>query len=186
MQKRQMVKTLLISCGKEKRQSPFKAKNLYCGPLFIKQRLLAEEKFDNYFILSAKFGLLHPDEIIEPYDVKLEMSIQKEWITMVLEQVKNIKSDKIYLLGGELYTKNLANLLQAEVLFPKLPPGKMMAAINKELLIEEQFTGDGIVGKIIDLYDRGFSKKDIIAKGYSSSTVHRQVKEYETYKSMQL
>jgi len=41
------------------------------SPLFRKASAYAEATCDRWFILSAKHGLLAPDEVVEPYDVKL-------------------------------------------------------------------------------------------------------------------
>ncbi|WP_395858435.1 DUF6884 domain-containing protein [Arthrobacter sp. KBS0702] len=39
--------------------------------MFKKASAYAELTCDRWYILSAKHGLLHPDEIIQPYDMRL-------------------------------------------------------------------------------------------------------------------
>jgi hypothetical protein len=49
------------------------ARELYCSPLFRAARAYVEQKYgpDRWLILSARYGLLEPDRVIEPYDVTL-------------------------------------------------------------------------------------------------------------------
>lgn len=65
----------LVACGKTKTPTPSPARALYTGELFRRVSAFAEQTCDAWFILSAKHYLVHPDEILEPYDRTLaEMS----------------------------------------------------------------------------------------------------------------
>jgi uncharacterized protein DUF6884/GIY-YIG catalytic domain-containing protein len=59
---------LLVTCVKEKRDTPCAARDLYISPLFGKQRAYAERLGVPWFILSAEHGLVAPDEWLAPYD----------------------------------------------------------------------------------------------------------------------
>ena len=59
----------LVACAKTKLARPMQAKLLYTSPLFQKSRAYAEKYFDAWGILSAKHGLVLPDQVIAPYDV---------------------------------------------------------------------------------------------------------------------
>lgn len=63
---------ILIGCVKSKLEHPAPAKDLYTSALFRKERAYAESSGKPWFILSAKHGLLSPDEVIEPYEVYLK------------------------------------------------------------------------------------------------------------------
>jgi len=63
---------VLIGCVKSKLGYPAPAKDLYASALFRKEREYAEDSGKPWFILSAKHGLVSPDEVIEPYDVYLK------------------------------------------------------------------------------------------------------------------
>lgn len=63
---------VLVGCGKEKRAVRSKAKDLYVGPLFKKARAFAESQGGEWRILSAKYGLVDPEEMIDPYDETME------------------------------------------------------------------------------------------------------------------
>lgn len=61
----------LVSCGGKKRDTASPARDLYIGDLFTKSKTWVEAFCDEWAILSAKHYLLMPDEVIEPYDLKL-------------------------------------------------------------------------------------------------------------------
>lgn len=70
---------------------------------------------DHIFILSAKYGLLSPDDIIDPYEESL-MSKSKEevqeWVRVVNEQIERCKidySDYTIFLCGKKYWKHFVN-----------------------------------------------------------------------------
>jgi hypothetical protein len=65
------VRIGLVGCVKAKRASPAPAAALSTSPLFAGRRHYAEATCDRWFILSARHGLLGPDQVIEPYDESL-------------------------------------------------------------------------------------------------------------------
>lgn len=65
-----MTAVTLVGCGGSKRPHAAPARDLYTSTLFRKSAAYAET-LGPWFIASAKHGLLHPDTVIEPYDVRL-------------------------------------------------------------------------------------------------------------------
>ncbi len=61
----------LVSCVKTKRDRPVPARELYRSDWFIKVRALVECHGWPWRILSARYGLLHPDRTVEPYEKTL-------------------------------------------------------------------------------------------------------------------
>lgn len=61
----------LVGCASTKLRRPAPARELYVSQLFKKASAYAEATCDRWYILSAKHGLVHPDAVLEPYDVKL-------------------------------------------------------------------------------------------------------------------
>ena len=101
------MKTLgLISCTQLKQNYPCKASEMYLpSDLFSKAYAYAEKNYDFVAILSAKYGVLFPNDEIEPYDLTLNnMRIQqrREWARKTFAQMKNridLKDfDKIFIL----------------------------------------------------------------------------------------
>ncbi len=67
----------LVSCVKPKRGYPSPAKDLYLSDWFKKAFRYASQNADEWFILSAKYFLVLPDQVIEPYDLTLKsMSVE--------------------------------------------------------------------------------------------------------------
>ncbi len=62
---------LLVGCVATKRDRPMPAKDLYASDLFARRRRYAERSRRPWFILSALYGLVEPDRVIEPYDLAL-------------------------------------------------------------------------------------------------------------------
>lgn len=61
----------LVGCGAAKRPVPCPARDLYTGGLFAKTSAYAEQACDQWFVLSAKHGLVHPETVLAPYDMRL-------------------------------------------------------------------------------------------------------------------
>jgi hypothetical protein len=82
---------ILIGCVKSKRATPVRAADLYSGSLFERRRHYAEASGLPWFILSAKFGLLSPDDVIGPYDVYLKRqspAYRTAWGEFVVAQLE--------------------------------------------------------------------------------------------------
>lgn len=133
----------LISCVKKKKEVATKAKELYTSSLFIKAKEFAEKKFDKYYILSAKYGLVDPDEVIEPYCITLKnkkIDERKKWAEEVFARFKPLISidDEIIFLAGKYYREFLEIMFDKNGIFHQtplknLPIGKQMQWYNKEL-----------------------------------------------------
>jgi hypothetical protein len=126
----------LVACCKTKRSSPCPAKDLYTSPLFTKTRVLAERHSDRWFILSAKYGLVSPDQLLAPYEQTLkDMSVldRRAWASGVMKQMRNAGildfGNEILWLPGNAYQQDLARLLAN---FPQRDPMKGMP-IGKRL-----------------------------------------------------
>jgi hypothetical protein len=61
----------LVACVKSKQDAAAPAADLYTSALFRGGRAAVERSCDRWFILSAKHGLLAPDQLIEPYEATL-------------------------------------------------------------------------------------------------------------------
>jgi hypothetical protein len=61
----------LVACVKTKQPQPAKAKDLYTSPWFTSTRALVERHNAHWLILSAKYGLLEPEQTVAPYELTL-------------------------------------------------------------------------------------------------------------------
>jgi cytoplasmic iron level regulating protein YaaA (DUF328/UPF0246 family) len=110
----------LISCTKSKQNYPCKASEMYtASDLFSKAYSYAVKNYDFVAILSAKYGLLFPDDKIEPYDLTLnDMNAhqRKEWAERVFNQMKSrltLKNfAKVFFHAGKKYREYLIPKLE--------------------------------------------------------------------------
>ena len=106
------VDLCLVSCVKSKRSSAAAAKDLYISDWFIKARRVVEMEGWRWFILSAKHGLLDPEERIAPYEKALNtMSAdeRRSWanaVWMALEpHLAGVRS--VVFFAGKKYREHL-------------------------------------------------------------------------------
>jgi hypothetical protein len=59
---------VLVGCVKTKQSVPARAADLYRSELFRRRRAYAESRGVPWFVISAEHGLLHPDDLVAPYD----------------------------------------------------------------------------------------------------------------------
>src|SRR5262245_54765277 len=60
------VRVALVSCVKEKRPFAAPACDLYTSQLFRALREYAISRADDWYVLSAEYGLLRPDQTVAP------------------------------------------------------------------------------------------------------------------------
>ncbi len=119
----------LVSCVKTKRDRPALPKNLYISSYFEKMRAYAERNHDDWWILSAKHGLLDPDgEPIEPYDETLtgaRVAKKREWAEQVAEQLSEngLLSEDVTLVfhAGKDYYEELLPLINESNVDVEIP-----------------------------------------------------------------
>lgn len=104
-----MSTVFLISCGVKKRTNTTTAQSMYTGNYFAMQKKYANTFGDDFYILSAKYGLLNKNDVIEPYEHKLKPSESKEWAKKVVADIAaNISTDNdIAILCGKVYRKDI-------------------------------------------------------------------------------
>jgi len=98
----------LIACSKLKAASGRPSSLLYQGALFKKSMVLAKRTCDQIAILSAKYGLLDLNQIIEPYDETLSRMPKKareDWARKVTYQLDEQypTAHLIYYAGSDYY-----------------------------------------------------------------------------------
>lgn len=118
-----MKKIVLVSCSAKKiplkKGEKIEAKHLYASTLFKKSWEYAQLlKPDSIYILSAKYGLVKPDDLLATYNKSLndaKAKERKEWTAKVIDSLKregvDLNKDNIIILAGESYWKYLAQQL---------------------------------------------------------------------------
>jgi hypothetical protein len=127
---------ILIQCTKSKHDRELPARELYeASDLFSKSRTYAELQEDDWAILSAKHGLVNPDEILEPYD---EFGIDPEQAEEIAMQLDSAGVDKVKVLAGKKYVDPLTPELEVcgiEVIEPMrgLQFGERLSWLNTKI-----------------------------------------------------
>ena len=70
-------RVVLLGCVKLKLEHRAPAKDLYVSPLWNRRRAYAEAAGCPWLILSAKYGLLDPEQLVAPYDVALATAVAR-------------------------------------------------------------------------------------------------------------
>jgi hypothetical protein len=116
----------LVSCVAQKRTSATRAKDLYVSEWFRRARDYVEASGDPWFILSAKCGLVSPDDVLGPYEQTLNtMGVRERraWADRVQLQMDQRlpESDRIVLLAGQRYREYLMDYLRRRTLTIEVP-----------------------------------------------------------------
>ena len=79
-----------------------------------------------WYILSAKYGLVHPDTVISPYDKTLNamgVNDRREWATKVENQMDEILSEynEVIVFAGQRYREYLEDYLRHRFNSMKVP-----------------------------------------------------------------
>lgn len=107
-------KIAIVTCVKEKQNHPCSVKEMYKGELFQSFYQAAEDiQPDAIYILSGKYHLLELNDMIQPYDVNLNLqseNYQSIWSNKVLTQLRkktNLSQDEFHFFTNKNYCKNL-------------------------------------------------------------------------------
>jgi hypothetical protein len=115
----------LISCTKLKQDYICQAQKMYLpSALFRKASTYIRNNYDVWFILSAKYGLLKPEEIIEPYNITLNKFSKKElvaWSEKIYLEMARYPITAIDFYAGEKYRSELIPMLEKNNVRCKVP-----------------------------------------------------------------
>ena len=115
------MKLGLVSCTKSKRNYSCKAFEMYSPSSFFRKAYrYATRNYDVVATLSAKYGLLLPNDIIEPYDQTLKTMKKRqrqEWAETVFQQMKErLNLSRIrsaYFHVGREYREHIIPMLES-------------------------------------------------------------------------
>jgi len=106
--------------------------------LFRKAYKYCTKKYDCIAILSAKYGLLLPDDIIDPYNVTLNNMSScevKDWSERVFKQMNSrfdLKIiDRVFFHAGKKYRKHLIPKLESSEIECNAPLGNLRIGKQK-------------------------------------------------------
>jgi hypothetical protein len=119
----------LVACSEGKEKGPRAAKNLYNSPWFKKARAYTEAAIayqgGQWFIMSAKYLLLDPNERIKKYNVDLtqmKAAARRKWAKRMLPKLDFIKrGDTVIFVAGQKYREHLVEPLRRRGVDVRIP-----------------------------------------------------------------
>jgi len=138
------MKIALISCTKRKKTYKCPARELYSeSPWFCEAYYYAKLVTDRIFILSAKYGLVPENMIIEPYNETLrnkEIEERRVWGQMILDglgKVSDLEQDEFIILAGRSYYENLLpHLVHVELPLGHMRQGERTPELRRLIRLE--------------------------------------------------
>lgn len=101
------MRHILIGCSQTKAATECPAIAMYRGALFARSlEWAAMLGYDKLWILSAKFGLLAPAKVIEPYELTLNSAAtRRAWTTRATREIirATAEGDELIVLAGAQY-----------------------------------------------------------------------------------
>ena len=68
----------IIGCKRQKQDYECSADEMYSiAPTYAAQQKWISQAYDDYYIFSSKYGIIHHTQVIKPYDVTLEDTVMK-------------------------------------------------------------------------------------------------------------
>ena len=120
------MRIVLLGCGKQKASKATIAKHLYTGSLFrARLKYVRANEPDKWFIISAKGGLMTPNQWVQPYDKtmqNLNPMARAAWHAYVAASLTDhlpdmtqaeLKRTEIEILAGAYYYTPLDKILEA-------------------------------------------------------------------------
>jgi uncharacterized protein DUF6884 len=110
---------ILVGDGTTQRSEPVAARDLYVSPLFAGRRAQAEQSGVPWFVVSGRWGLLDPDDVLAPYSFSFSqqsVNYRRAWGRFVAEQLCLVSSvgrdDIVEISAGAAYTAALVAPIQ--------------------------------------------------------------------------
>jgi hypothetical protein len=136
-------KIALVACVKTKNHMPMPARDLFISNWFRKASAYATRVADEWYILSAKYGLVAPDTVIEPYDEPLNrmtVAARRAWARCVRQDLDRVlqPGDQVVILAGKRYRENLVDPIRQmgcsiEIPMEGLGIGKQLRWLKQQL-----------------------------------------------------
>lgn len=142
----------LVGCGKSKRTTLSLARDLYTGGFTKIGIEWISRNCERWYILSAHYGLLDPDHVIDPYEKKitdLTDTERAEWKDRVGEGLAAVpgagRGVKFLVLAGLEYLASLSIPTNCQVMpvFPGgMPMGRRMQWLKKNPVLTDEVLRD--------------------------------------------
>ena len=123
----------IVQCGSAKAPGACAAERMYIGSLFVALARAARRIANRWYIASAKYGLLLPSSVIQPYDATLPDGGDLAWGARIRASLMELEPrgwDELVALCSRRYLVGWAHELGASAPLAGLPIGRMIKAAN--------------------------------------------------------
>jgi len=114
---------IISSCTKKKKEGKDKASKMYLGKqhLLVKKgiEILRKDNYVDWYIISAKYGLINENYVIEPYDLSFKSMGKKDIRKLskdlgIENKLSSVikKHDKAFFILGEKYLISIDDFLK--------------------------------------------------------------------------
>lgn len=105
---------VIVSCGSSKRAEATQARRLYTGTNFLLTWRAAEalSPTEGILILSAKHGLIGPETVIEPYNIRMGRpgSVKLATLMRQAQTLGVANARRVFILAGAAYAAPLSRI----------------------------------------------------------------------------
>ena len=133
----------LVSCVSQKTPYPAPAQDLNTSIWFQKARAYVLKSGSPWFILSAEHGLVHPDDVLTPYDKTLNnmgAAERRAWAEKVQSQMGQSlpDADEVVILAGTRYREHLEDWLHPRFARVQVPMRGLQIGKQLQWLTENE------------------------------------------------
>jgi hypothetical protein len=108
----------IIMCSNVKRRDESRADELYCSARFRRDRAVAETNYDAFYVASGRHGLLHPSDVVAPYNFTLDgasAQVRTAWRDRIAAQLRSVLAagsvDRVFVHASGAYLDGVINAL---------------------------------------------------------------------------
>lgn len=107
----------LVGCGAKKGTTWKPVREMYTSTLFRMSMEIAEQRCDRVYVVSAKHGMLHPNETIAPYEMHIgELTFRERemWASRIVDRLRYLHRHdyQVELYMGREYAMPLSRALR--------------------------------------------------------------------------
>ena len=110
-------RVFLVSCVSKKRLAAAPSREFYVSPWFLAVRRYVEASGDPWYVLSAKYGLVAPGQVLAPYDEtlnKMKIAERRAWANRAIAQMDQLMPSvrTVVVFAGTRYREFLMDYLK--------------------------------------------------------------------------
>lgn len=88
------MRVAIVACGSSKQDEDSPAGEMYVSDYARKMAQVAENHFNEWYILSAFYGLIPSSMVITPYNVSIDQVNQTVWLSQVIRNIRRYDLDQ--------------------------------------------------------------------------------------------